>query len=389
MKDRITALIVAGVLQLAYSSAVFAQSPADGAAIVAPQLAFMLPINGTLGSAATPASTKFQVLDPMPEGAPAATPEALKGEVSLTAPNAVQKAEDGPIIIDNDEAAVNAIINENYKWEEIPDEQGKTHIQAGAVFPVSIMSEVCSKSAKVGDPITARLAIDLRIGGKLVASKGCVVNGHVSMCSKARRILQAELSMKRWWRPNGALGIQFDEIVNESGEHLPLVAAPAQRARIIKNKAEGRVLGVNHNGEIAAPLSMQLKSQAIHTAIRVGASAGGVFSFGAVPVAYGVLGAINPDFAFMHPVGKNVPHRRLKGFGMGVVQGLPGGFLIADTVIKGQEATIKPGDQFLAEFKQNFTGEPASEADLLPGATTKVHGQVVKDSAKQKDSKKK
>jgi hypothetical protein len=386
MKNRITALIVAGVLQLANASAVFAEPSTNAGAIVAPQLAFMLPINGTLSSASTPGSTKFQVIDAPPEGAPEAKSEPLQGGVTVLAPNAVA---DGPIIIDNDAEQVTSIINENYKWEEIPDEQGKTHIQAGAVFPVSILSEISSKSAKVGDPISARLAIDLKIGGKVVATKGCVVNGHVSMCAKARRILVAELSTKRWFRPNGALGIQFDEIINENGEHLPLTAAPAQRARIIKNKAEGRVLGVNHNGEIAAPLSMQLKSQAIHTAIRVGASAGGVFSFGAVPVAYGVIGAINPDFAFLHPVGKNVPHRRLKGFGMGLVAGLPGGFLITDTILKGQEASIKPGDQFLAEFKQNFTGEPATEADLLPGATTKVHGQVIKDSSTKKESNKK
>ena len=38
---------------------------------------------------------------------------------------------------------------------------------------------------------------------------------------------------------------------------------------------------------------------------------------------------------------------------------------------------IKPGDEFLAEFKEEFTGEPASEASLMPGASAKVHGQVV------------
>ena len=125
------------------------------------------------------------------------------------------------------------------------------------------------------------------------------------------------------------------EIVTSDGKHLPLVAKPARVRRVVKNKNEGRVLGVNHQGELASPLSTQLKHQAVHLAIRGAASVGGVFSMGAVPAAYGIIGAINPSFAFLKPVGKNVPHRRLKGFAMGVVSGLPGGFLIADTIIKG------------------------------------------------------
>jgi hypothetical protein len=178
-------------------------------------------------------------------------------------------------------------------------------------------------------------------------------------------------------RANGCIGLQFDEIITKDGEHLPLVAKPARRARIVKNENEGRVLGVNDNGEIAAPLSTQLKHQAGHLAIRGAASVGGVLSFGIVPAAYGIVGAINPSFAFLHPVGKNVPHRRLKGFAMGLASGLPGGFLIADTIIKGAEAEIKPGDEFLAMLHQEFTGEAATSATLIPGASQKVRGQVL------------
>src|SRR3954471_11887452 len=115
MNQRITALIVAGVLQLANSSAVLAESSSGAAAFVAPQVAFMLPINGTLRNA-TPGTTKFQVLDPLPEGSNGQPPksEPLQGGVSLSAPNVVPNLEDGPIIIDNDEAVVKDIINENY-----------------------------------------------------------------------------------------------------------------------------------------------------------------------------------------------------------------------------------------------------------------------------------
>jgi hypothetical protein len=96
------------------------------------------------------------------------------------------------------------------------------------------------------------------------------------------------------------------------------------------------------------------------------------------------MGAANPSFAFMKPVGTNVRHRRLKGFAWGFLSGVPGSWLIEDTVVKGNEAIIKPGDEFLVEFKQEFTGEPASEAQMLPNANAKVHGDVRTSKKKTK-----
>jgi hypothetical protein len=282
---------------------------------------------------------------------------------------------DGPIIIDNDlekEMAVTEFI-----WKEIPDSEGKMHIDAGGRFPVIVITSHTSKTANVGDPVEARLKVDIKIGGRLIAPKGATVIGHIASCERARKMLQAEFSMKRWMRPSGALGVQFDEILTSKGEHIPLVAMPAQQPRIVKNKAEGRVLGVNHKGEIVSPLSGQIKSQAVHLGVRAAASAAGPFSFGIVPVVYGVAGAISPSFAFMHPVGQNMRYRRLKGFGLGVMSGLPGGFLVSDYLVRGEESVIKPGDEFLAEFKQKFTGEVATDAQLAPNARVKVHGQVL------------
>lgn len=315
--------------------------------------------------------------------------EPLTGsaEILVLCPGA-RVSEEGIIVVDNDEAKDIAISEAEYKWEEIPDAEGKTHISAGASFPVRIASEINSKTCRVGDPVEGFSKIDLKIGGKLIAPRGTRVVGHVSSCMPARRMLHAELSRKRWMRANGCIGLQFDEMVTAQGEHIPLVAAPARQAKIVDNKNEGRVMGVNHKGEVATPLSIQLKHQALHLAIRGAASVGGVFSMGAVPVAYGVVGAINPSFAFLHPVGKNVPHRRLKGFAMGFVSGVPGGFLIADTIIKGSEASVKPGDEFLVQFKQDFTGEAASEAQLMPGAKTTVRGEVVNEAPKGKKKSK-
>lgn len=305
----------------------------------------------------------------------------------LTAPPAAAQLP-SMIIIDNDDEKATAMVEETFKWEELPDSTGKTKLVTGAKFPVQCSSFLTSKTAKVGDSVEGMLRVDLKINGRMIAPKGTKVVGHVFSVMPARRILHAELSRKRWFRANGEIGIQFDEIITREGEHLPLIAKPAQQARIVDNRNEGRVLGVNSKGEVATPLSSQLKAQALHLAIRGAASAGGVMSFGIVPVAYAAVGAMSPSFAFLHPVGMNVRHRRLKGAAMGFISGAPGGFLIADTIIKGAEATIKPGDEFLCEFKQDFTGEPGTDAEMLGGATKGVHAEMVKDSEK-KDARKK
>jgi hypothetical protein len=290
---------------------------------------------------------------------------------------------DAPIIIDNDEAKS---VKTTIEYKELPTDEGKTHVKAGGQFPVIVMSEISSKTAKKGDTFQARLKYDLKIGDRIVAEKGSIVNAHINYSLKSRCILHSMMSVERWYRNSGCLGITFDEIINGQGDHIPLVATPAQRSLIVRNKAEGRLLGVNHNGQITGPWSQQIRYEALRVGINAALSPAGVFSFGALPATLGVIGAVNPSFAFMKPVGQNVRHRRIKGFAFGFIDGLPGGFLVQDTVIKGQEAVIKPGDEFLCEFQEEFTGEPATEAELMPNAMTKVHGEVVPRKKKGKQT---
>jgi hypothetical protein len=256
-------------------------------------------------------------------------------------------------------------------------------LEPGTRLPITIETGSTSKTAQIGDVVKARLSNDLSFGNRLVARKGSLVQGHVCSVQKARKVLQAELSRQRWLKSAGELGVQFDEIVTEQNEHLPLVASPARQSRFVKDMDEGRVLGINSKGEIVSPLSAQLKSQGIHWGIHIAVTAGGVaggpIGLGVMPVAYGCLGAISPSFAFMHPVGKNVPHRRIKGFALGALSGLPGGGIVCDAIVRGPEASIEPGDAFEVELKQSFTGEPSTvaHAEQTPVASTTVTGQVV------------
>lgn len=299
----------------------------------------------------------------------------------------------GVIVVDSDveeakEAQANFVPRQNLVEREAAS--GQKILAAGTQIPVVCTSALTSKTAEAGDLVEARLKYDLKINGKLIAPKGAQVSGHVFAANKARRLLFAELNMKkRWMRANGSLGVQFDEIITPAGEHLALAATPAQKARVISNKNAGRILGVNKQGELASPLSIQLKHQGVHLAIRGAAATGGVFSMGALPLVMGLIGAADPAFAYMHPVGRNVRHRRLKGFGMGFVSGLPGGFILADYMVRGVESEVKPGDEFTVVFKQDFTGEPATSAQLMPGAATKVTGEVLTKTKTKKSKKKK
>lgn len=67
---------------------------------------------------------------------------------------------------------------------------------------------------------------------------------------------------------------------------------------------------------------------------------------------------------------------------MGVLGGVPGGLIIQDSIVKGQETVIEPGDEILAEFKQDFSGEPMSESSMLTRVSSKVNGEVLPAKSK-------
>jgi len=303
--------------------------------------------------------------------APAA---ALPASASTSTLTTVTTETTGPAVMDNDEAVKPETSIQDRAL--VTDEQ-KTKVQPGSRFAIILGSQISSKTAKKGEPLQAQLKYDLKIGEHVIAKKGSTVNGHIDYVLPARTIVKSGVSSERRGRTAGCIGLTFDEVINENGEHLPLVAKPAEQPLIIKNAAEGRCLGVNKTGQITGPFSQQLKYNAFRVALSAAMIPAGAFSFGAAPAAMAIIGAVNPSFAFMKPIGTNVTHRRLKGFALGALGGAPGGILIQAAIIHGQEAIIKPGDEFLAEFKEEFNGLPSTETTLVSKATTRVEGQVL------------
>lgn len=328
--------------------------------------------------------------------------ESLQGQVSVDAERPGQMTEimqqdtasveeaDTPIIVSSDQAQTAA--NVESECSEGIDIEGQSCINAGSKFPICMSSSHTSKNAKVGDPVEASLAMDLKIGNKLVAERGSKILGHVFICKPARSLHSARVSRDHRLRAAGAIGLQLDEIISANGEHLVIDAVPARQDKIVQNNATGRILGVDKGGEIAMPISIQLKAQALHGSIclacglvSVCGPIGMIAGVAAQPIACGALGALSPSSAFKHPVGSNIRHRRLKGFALGALSGLPfGGTLLVDCKINGAESVIYPGDQFLIELKQPFSGQ--TSADYLASETDyRVSGQINIDPTKHTD----
>ena len=109
--------------------------------------------------------------------APANKDEVFKSNLSIALPtsallgtveeNSRQNSE-MPVVIDNDEAIE---VKETIKFKELPTDDGKTKIVAGAQFPVVLSSQINSKTAKAGDALEARLKYDLKIGDRMIAQK--------------------------------------------------------------------------------------------------------------------------------------------------------------------------------------------------------------------------
>lgn len=307
------------------------------------------------------------------------SPLAAADQVDLSANNQKginDNGDDELVIVEADEAKVQEEPRLlKCEWKSVTDSQGIACIDVGSKFPVSICSSHTSKTAKIGDSVEATLGADIKIDDKLIAAKDSKIVGHVFQCKPARKLLHARFSTDRWMRASGTIGIQFDEIITGSGERLSLNAVPARQPKIVENPAEGRVLGVNQEGEIVSPLSIQMKALALHHLCKIG----GPWGKAAAPLVMSVAGAVNPSFAYMRPVGTNVKHRRLKGFLLGATSGLPAGTLIVSSIIKGPESIIIPGDQFLVELKQPFNGQSINTA-IATSVNSQVHGKVISES---------
>lgn len=230
--------------------------------------------------------------------------------------------------------------NPGTQWHVVVSGPNHYAVQSGSVFTVAFREGLDSKSARVGDAVTAMLTEDLLVGGQKLAALGDVVSGTVTSVDKARHELKSDLSRHHWLDDDGGIGIKFTEIFTASGYHLPVTATPLALTDI-ENDPSPLNLFVDKRGDIC-PKGSGMKGKAFDLMVDGASIASGPFCAG---VAIGaVAGAIKPSYAIAGDGVKNTAKRRMRGALEGAVEGLPGVGLMHTAIAKGTEVVLQPGD---------------------------------------------
>lgn len=86
-------------------------------------------------------------------------------------------------------------------------------IAPGTVIPVELAKSLDSKKVNEGDPVTAKLAVDMLSGGTVIVPRDSKIAGHVTE-AKSRSKGESE----------STLGITFDRLILKNGQEIPLHA---------------------------------------------------------------------------------------------------------------------------------------------------------------------
>jgi hypothetical protein len=236
-------------------------------------------------------------------------------------------------------------------------QRAQVSIPVGTEMTAMVETPISSKNARTGDEIRVRLAQDLLIGNDLIAAQGADILGHITYVASARSKLHSKLSRKRWCQSSGCLGLQFEQIVTDSGRVVPISAIPEFKSPIYNDSKKYTKLCVNQQGLIRPTVRNSLKQEAkplIVSALTSGTSA--AVSAVATPIGGALAGAAVGAFAgyaqpklLLSPTEERRSHPRLKGAALGAIGGVPGGFLVTQAVTRGQEVTLHASDQIVLQ----------------------------------------
>lgn len=106
-------------------------------------------------------------------------------------------------------------------------------VPAGTQLELSLASDLTTKTAQVGDRVTARLARDVLVDGRVALAQGTVVSGEViSVVSGSRKIGGVP-----------TLGIQFKQIELSGGRSLPISGEITQTGRSDTARDTAKIAG--------------------------------------------------------------------------------------------------------------------------------------------------
>jgi hypothetical protein len=99
-----------------------------------------------------------------------------------------------------------------------PTQGAEVVIPDGLEFDVVTVDEISSKTASEGDPLTFRIADDVKVGGQVVIAKDTIVKGTVSSAEKSGHMGKS-----------GKLGIRVESTTAVDGQKIRLRASKGKQ----------------------------------------------------------------------------------------------------------------------------------------------------------------
>lgn len=235
--------------------------------------------------------------------------------------------------------------------------RGAFVLKSGSRFPVAILKELNSDTAKSGEPIEAMLLAPLDYGGVILAPQGARIKGRVTNIIGQRCSLGAKVSSRNWLNPSAAFTIYFQEI-SCAGKQIEICAQPAPDTVVFSND-ENLPLKVSKSGLIVLPFN-GVPHVATSVAISGISFASGPFGLITGPVLSTAASIVSPSFGLDRPVPNATATERLRAAATGAVKGLPGGFLVSGMVNHGLDFRIPAGTDMTVELTQDLVIDATS-----------------------------
>lgn len=239
------------------------------------------------------------------------------------------------------------------------DSDGSFVVKGGSCFSIVLDNDLDSDSCAIGYPVTARLEAPITIGNSVLAREGARIIGHVTLVDAARSGLQADIPGKHWLNAQGAIGVEFDEIIRHDDQRFALDAMPCPDTRVSfsplaldveADPAKIRIPVIaDKRGDLVVDFHAK-RNALLRLAIEGGSIAAGPLGLAIGPVTSGIAGAVSPAYAFGHPADMTGIREHEKGFVMGAVRGLPVAGLLTDAAERGRNVSLRSGDSLVVRL---------------------------------------
>ncbi len=202
-----------------------------------------------------------------------------------------------------------------------------------------LLTGLNSQTSKNGQTVEVKLSQNLNLNGKVIAKTNSIIIGHITKIEQPKRFIHSEVSAHSFMKPGARIFIEFNKI-KAGNKIIAIDAKPCPKTVIVESKQYA--IKVDKDSSIVSSTPGDVKSKVGRTSIQVASWIGAPFT----PIIGGIVGAIKPNVMLPEATDtKSRKHRRLKGMAAGAIAGVPGGFLINDSVLKGRNTVLKSGSK--------------------------------------------